>query len=307
LLIGDYTFSLSKAGYATVNKTISIAEGKSTELNETLANGRAVAINSTPTGATLYIDGNASGTTPYSGSLTFGNHILRIESNGKKAEKTVNIVQTGGETNFALSFGPPTITDIDGNVYHSVTIGTQTWMVENLKVTRYRNGDQVPNITDNNAWTKLTTGATCDYLNMPSNSKMYGKLFNWYAVNDSRKIAPAGWHVPTDAEWTILTDYLGGEKVAGGKLKETGTTHWTNPNTDATNESGFSALPGGNRYDYNYNGTFSLVGVDGIWWSSTESSTYYAWGRYMYFNYSYVVRDSSNKQGGFSVRCVRDF
>jgi len=154
-------------------------------------------------------------------------------------------------------------------------------MVENLKVTRYRNGEPIPNITDNKAWTKLKKGAICDYDNKPSNSEMYGKLYNWYAMNDSRKIAPAGWHVPTDAEWTILTDYLGGEKVASAKLKATGTTHWTNPNTDATNESGFSALPGGYR---NYSGTFNGVGYYGYWWSSTEDGSYGAWDRALYLH-----------------------
>jgi len=305
LLIGDYMVQLSKAGYATVNKTVTIVDGKSTELNDRLTNGLAVTINSTPTGATLYIDGNANGTTPYTGSLTFGNHILRIESNGKKAEKTVNIVLTGGETNFNLSFGTKTITDIDGNVYHTIKIGTQTWMVENLKVTRYRNGEPIPNITNNTSWTDLDTGASCDYLNMPSNSETYGKLYNWYAVNDSRKIAPAGWHVPTDAEWTILMDYLGSKSIAGAKLKETGTKHWTNPNTAATNESGFSALPGGDRGIIN--GTFYYLGSFGYWWSSTEISLKHAWYRGMSYNYGNVFRSSTNEQDGFSVRCVRDF
>ena len=178
-------------------------------------------------------------------------------------------------------------------------------MVENLKVTRYRNGEPIPNITDNKAWTKLKKGAICDYDNKPSNSETYGKLYNWYAVSDNRNIAPAGWHVPTDAEWTILTDYLGGEKVAGGKLKETGTTHWTNPNTAATNESGFSALPGGDRGIIN--GTFYYLGSFGYWWSSTEISLKHAWYRGMSYNYGNVFRSSTNEQDGFSVRCVRDF
>ena len=177
-------------------------------------------------------------------------------------------------------------------------------MVENLKVTRYRNGEPIPNITDNKAWTKLKKGAICDYDNKPSNSETYGKLYNWYAVSDNRNIAPAGWHVPTDAEWTILTDYLGGEKVAGGKLKETGTTHWTNPNTAATNESGFSALPGGYRSSF---GSFLNVGIYGYRWSATEYSTSNAWYRFMSYIDSSVFRIDVYKQDGFSVRCVRDF
>jgi uncharacterized protein (TIGR02145 family) len=138
-----------------------------------------------------------------------------------------------------------TVTDIDGNIYHTVTIGTQVWMVENLKTTKYRNGDPIPNVTGN-AWAALTTGAYCWYNNDAATYKAtYGALYNWYAVADSRNIAPTGWHVPTDAEWTTLTTFLGGESVAGGKLKETGTNHWTSPNTGATNETGFTALPGG--------------------------------------------------------------
>ena len=147
-----------------------------------------------------------------------------------------------------------TVTDIDGNVYHTVTIGTQTWMVENLKTTRYRNGEAIPNITDNASWAALITCAYCDYNNIPSNSITYGKLYNWYAVNDSRNIAPMGWHVSTDAEWTTLTTFLGGTSIAGGKLKENGTIHWNSPNVGATNETGFSALPGGYRLNSGFYG-----------------------------------------------------
>jgi uncharacterized protein (TIGR02145 family) len=193
-----------------------------------------------------------------------------------------------------------TVTDIDGNVYHTVTIGTQVWMVENLKITKYRNGDAIPNVTDSTAWYHLTTGAYCNYNNDINNATTYGRLYNWYTVNDSRKIAPTGWHVPTDAEWTTLTDYLGN---AGGKLKETGTAHWNSPNTGATNETGFTALPGGYRI---YNGTFRSIGNYGNWWSSTENTTDYAWSRDMGCSHSYVYRTSFIKIPGYSVRCVRD-
>ncbi|MCK9639350.1 MAG: fibrobacter succinogenes major paralogous domain-containing protein [Prolixibacteraceae bacterium] len=198
-----------------------------------------------------------------------------------------------------------TVTDIDGNVYHTVTIGTQVWMVENLKTTKYRNGDTIPNITGNAAWAALTTGALCWYNNDAATYKAnYGALYNWFAVADSRKIAPSGWHVPSDAEWTTLTTFLGGESVAGGKLKETGSIHWLNLNIGATNSSGFTALPGGLRSDYNYRD----IGNCGHWWSSTDIDTDQAWSRTLVDKYAWVgSRDGYySKRFGFSVRCVRD-
>lgn len=200
-----------------------------------------------------------------------------------------------------ISYG--TMTDIDGNTYKTVIIGTQTWMAENLKVTKYNDGTNIPNVTDAAEWEDLTSGALCDYDNTPSNSATYGKLYNWYAVNTG-KLCPSGWHVPTDAEWTTLTDYyLGGKVVAGGKLKETGITHWAISNTDATNETGFTALPGGVRSDF---GLFGLVGLEGYWWSATEYSATSAWIRGMSYNSGGVGVYRTYKESGFSVRCVRD-
>ena len=138
---------------------------------------------------------------------------------------------------------PLTATDIDGNVYHTVTIGTQIWMVENLKTTRYNDGSPIPFVTDSSSWSNLTTPGYCWYNNDTTNKNTYGALYNWFAVNTG-KLAPTGWHVPTDDEWTTLTTYLGGESIAGGKLKETGTTHWRTPNAGATNEIGFTASSG---------------------------------------------------------------
>lgn len=183
-----------------------------------------------------------------------------------------------------------------------VTIGTQVWMVKNLDVDHYRNGDVIPQVTDATEWANLTTGAWCYNDNDANNGTTYGKLYNWYAVNDSRGLAPEGWHVPSDEEWTTLSTYLGGESVAGGKLKEAGTTHWQSPNEGATNETGFSALPGGYR---NLSGTFSSIGYYGYWWSSTESYTTYAWGRYLLYYGSNLYRDYYYKDYGFAVRCVK--
>ncbi|MBL7124087.1 MAG: fibrobacter succinogenes major paralogous domain-containing protein, partial [Actinobacteria bacterium] len=195
------------------------------------------------------------------------------------------------------------VTDIDGNVYHTVTIGTQVWMVENLKVTHYRNGDPIPNVTDGTQWESLKTGAYCSYNNDVNNAITYGSLYNWYAVNDSRNIAPEGWHVPTNAEWETLEMYLGGS-VASGKMKETGITHWNSPNTGATNESGFTALPGGYR---DYYGPFYLIGYDGFWWSATKSSDPYTWHRLLSYDSSSIGRYGSfSGELGCSIRCLRD-
>ena len=195
------------------------------------------------------------------------------------------------------------VTDIEGNFYQTIRIGTQVWMTENLKTTKYKDATDIPLVTDNTAWLNLTTGAYCWYDNDEATyGDTYGALYNWHTVNTGN-LCPTGWHVPTDAEWTTLTDYLGGESVAGGKLKEIGTTHWNSPNTGATNESGFTALPGSSRRS---SGTFDYVGSNGRWWSSTEYFNYSAWHRRMLYDDSGVGRDDYNKKSGLSVRCVRD-
>ncbi|MDD5426224.1 MAG: fibrobacter succinogenes major paralogous domain-containing protein [candidate division Zixibacteria bacterium] len=207
-----------------------------------------------------------------------------------------------------------TVTDIDGNIYQTVKIGDQWWMAENLKVTRYRNNDPIPNVTDSATWASLTEGAYCNYDNDEGNVAIYGRLYNGHAVNDSRNLAPEGWHVPTDEEWKQLEMYLGMSQTEadafglrgtdeGDKLRETGTTHWLNPNTGATNESGFTALPGGYS-DLNCN--FFSMGYAASFWSSTELTSNYAWFRALSYDNSQVYRFYDDKRGGFSVRCVRD-
>lgn len=196
-----------------------------------------------------------------------------------------------------------TVTDIEGNVYNIVTIGTQIWMAENLKVTKYSNGDPIPNITDGTQWAGLSTGAYCSYNNIAVNVSTYGNLYNWYAVSDNRNICPAGWHIPTDAEWSTLTTFLGGESIAGGKMKEAGTTHWAVPNTGATNESGFTALPGGWR---GYDGSFHDLNYTGYWWSFTPYSTSSIWERELYQGTKTVGRYNNPKYVGFSIRCIKD-
>ncbi len=197
-----------------------------------------------------------------------------------------------------------TVTDIDGNVYQTVTIGTQVWMAENLKVTKYRNGDAIPSITDNATWQGLTSGGRCVYQNNEDNVVTYGRLYNWYATTDSRNIAPAGWHVPSDTEWQTLVNYLGGGGVAGGKMKETGTAHWLSPNTGATNESGFTGIGSGVRLG---NGSYGYGQTYAYYWSTNEDGSLYGWDRALRNSTTIAYRGTNGKEYGFSVRCVSDF
>ncbi len=198
-----------------------------------------------------------------------------------------------------------TVSDNDVNIYIAITIGTQVWMNENLKTTKYNDGTSIPLVTDGTAWTNLTSPGYCWYNNNQATYKTtYGALYNWYAVNTG-KLCPTGWHIPTDTEWTTLTTYLGGESVAGGELKETGTTHWTSTTAGTDNSSGFTALPGGNR---NFDGSFLLLGNYGYWWSSSPDLTLTdnAWNRGMSNSNTTVTKNSASKKGGFSVRCVKN-
>lgn len=203
-----------------------------------------------------------------------------------------------------------TIKDTDGNTYNTVKIGTQTWMTENLKTTRYSDGTTIPLVADTKAWSNRSSPGYCLYNNDTEiNKNKYGALYNWYTVATG-KLCPTGWHVPYDAEWTTLESFLGGSSKAGAKMKGTGTSYWNSPNTAATNETGFTALPGGYRLD---NGTFTYFGNYGLFWSSTEflwsfSEHYsqYGWGRYMSYYLSDTYRYYFNKKYGFSVRCLND-
>jgi uncharacterized protein (TIGR02145 family) len=186
---------------------------------------------------------------------------------------------------------------------NTVTICNQVWMTKNLDVSTYRNGDVIPQVTDPNQWQILTTGAWCYYQNTSSNGTVYGKLYNWYAINDPRGLAPIGYHVPSDAEWTTMVSCLGGEATAGGKMKEAGLSNWAVPNFGATNSSGFNGLPGGYRTEF---GSFGSLSFNGGWWSSTEVPTTNARYRYLYSSYDNVYRGSYSKAYGFSVRCIKD-
>lgn len=200
-----------------------------------------------------------------------------------------------------------TVTDIDGNVYDTIHIVTQIWLRPNLKVTHYRNGDLIPKVTDSATWYNLTSGAYCDYDNDTNNANIYGRLYNWYSVNDPRNIAPVGWRVPTFEDWDTLQIFLGYDLVAGGKLKEIGTAHWMFPNTGASDEYDFTALPGGQRADSIYSGTFSEITTQGYWWSSSEIDTVYPWGVNISYNSEgFTNWGASTRKSGFSIRLISD-
>ena len=195
--------------------------------------------------------------------------------------------------------------DIDGNIYETVQIDGQLWMAENLKVTHYNNGDEIPNITNNSSWLSIFTGAYGDYDNNPANSETYGRLYNWYTVDDDRGVCPDGWHVPSDEAYTILIDYLGGTSVAGGKMKGTGLDHWHSPNAGATNESGFTGLPSGFRYWAD--GNYYYMGEYNYFWTSSEGfEPPYAPFRTLRYDNTWVYGQDYAKQHGFSIRCLKD-
>jgi len=214
----------------------------------------------------------------------------------------------GNQQTFTTTATSQTAIDIDGNNYKAVQIGTQVWMSENLKTSRYRNGGSIPYVVGNAGWQALTTGAWSYYNHDESNNAVYGKLYNWFTTLGDT-LCPTGWHVPSDAEWTTLTTYLGGVSVAGGRMKSIGTTYWNSPNTGATNESGFSVLPGGGRYN---NGSFFSIGVNAYLWSSSENSYFNdGYGRGLSYNNGNVESFGpydgyDNKSVGYSIRCLKD-
>lgn len=198
-----------------------------------------------------------------------------------------------------------TVTDKDGNVYNTIKIGTQVWFKENLKTTKYNDGSAIPNVTLKSQWDNLATDAYCWYNNDANTHKeTYGALYNWYAVNTG-KLCPTGWHVPTDAEWSILTDLLGDLNYAGGKLKEKSTSHWIDPNLGASDDYGFRALPAGDRYPaagFEFWGLGEYCAI----WSSTERDATHAYYREIYNNSERIYEEATNIKFGFSVRCIKN-
>jgi uncharacterized protein (TIGR02145 family) len=218
-------------------------------------------------------------------------------------QQTLTTATADNILNPNLTYG--TISDNNGNTYKTIVIGTQTWMAENLKTTKYQNGDAIATNLTAGIWGSTNAGAYAIYGNIAANNTTYGKLYNFYAVVDSRNLCPVGWHVPTNSEWIILKNYLGGASVAGGKLKSTSSL-WISPNTGATNESGFSGLPGGQRYgNGNYN---NFIGGSGDYWSSSwfPTSSINAFYHYMEFGSDNFTENGSSAMGGLSVRCLKN-
>ena len=215
----------------------------------------------------------------------------------------------GNEVSFGTLPGGAgdTVSDIDGNLYHIITLGKQDWLKENLKATHYSKGEGIHHVVGDSEWASLDKGAYCNYDKNPANADTYGRLYNWFAVEDSRNICPQGWHVPTKDDWQSLIDYLGGTSISGGKMKSTGTLQqgtglWEEPNTGGTNESEFTALPGGAR---DQDGSYSMLTFNASFWSASTNGDE-AWNHLLTFKYATSEQNSNHKKSGFSVRCIKD-
>jgi uncharacterized protein (TIGR02145 family) len=228
----------------------------------------------------------------------YGDFLLFKAYSGNYGSVLTDVI-TGNKT---MNFNFVECKDVDGNYYSTVTIGSQVWMAENLKTSKYRNSIVITDKTNLTTWGTSTTEASSDYAT-PNNSTTYGKLYNWYAASNINNLAPLGWHIPTDVDWTNLSDFLGGLNLAGDKLKETGNSHWATANTTATNTTGFTAIPGGSRSGDN---TIYDIGNLGYWWSSTEgTNSTNGWYRSLSNQNSIITRGYYSKSGGMSVRCVK--
>jgi len=264
-------------------------------------------INQTPT-----INDNFGSTSNGTGTGSFTSNLSNLMANTTYYVRAyaTNLVGTsyGNQYSFTTALGsnPGAGVNYDGYTYSTIVLGNgQEWMAENLRTNVYSNGDPIPNVIDNTQWENLTTGAWVHYNNNISFENPYGKLYNWYAVSDPRNLCPIGWHVPTSSDWVVLTNYFGGYLMAGGKMKSTGTQYWLSPNTGATNESGFSGLPGGERDGV---GSFGEIGEVGYWWHSTEHITYTPDAYINDLRFSIVSSGDFHfsKELGLSVRCLRD-
>lgn len=255
-------------------------------------------------------DGNGIGTfstvlKSLSQNTTYYARAYATNSNGTAYGNEFQFTTASSPTQFNSSLTYGSVTDIDGNVYKTITIGEQDWMAENLRTTKYQNGDIIGTtpLPDTDISNEISPKYQWVFDANESNLLTYGRLYTWYAATDSRKVCPAGWHVPSDAEWLALANFLGDHRVAGNKLKETGTNHWFSSNTGTTNETGFSAIPGGYRIFF---GTFYGIGLNSTWWTSSESTTTTAKRWNTDHDITGIARDGHMKSFGVSIRCLKD-
>jgi uncharacterized protein (TIGR02145 family) len=281
------------------------------------ARGVVWSTSSNPTISLTTKTSNSAGTGTFSSSLTglspnTAYYVRAYATNSAGTGYGNEVTFTTSNSSNAMNIpcpGIPTVKDIDGNTYNTVSIGTQCWIQSNLKVSKYKNGDAIPTGLNDGTWRSTTSGAYTIYNNDNANDAIYGKLYNWYAVADNRGLCPNGWHVPTDAEWTTLTNYLGGQSVAGGKMKSIGNTYWRSPNLGATNVSGFSGLPGGSRSRFG-DGLFHDLQSYGYYWSATRVDDNKAWFTFLgWYDANVYTNNSMNfpsLQVGISIRCLKD-
>lgn len=247
-----------------------------------------------------------SGTTNFADIASLDSNVSVFNDTGltSNTDYTYRVYAFNSYGNSSYSNEQLITTGVPGTNISSVTICNQTWSSQNLNVSHYRNGDVIPQVTDDNEWSALTTGAWCWYNNDSAGyGARYGKLYNFYAVKDSRGLAPEGWHVASDSEWSVLDNCIGGSLISGGALKEAGLTHWRSPNAGATNSSGFSALPGGYRFN---DGTFYFNTTHGYFWTATDFNLSNAWFRNVYYFHTELIRNYLTKVNGYSVRIVKD-
>jgi uncharacterized protein (TIGR02145 family) len=251
------------------------------------------------------------------GSGAFISFIINLQPGTKYFVRSYAVSSEGVAYGNEVSFTTPStgtylnssiVNDTEGNAYSTIQLGNQVWMQENLKATRFRNGDPIPLITSTNEWINLFSPGISYFNNDPLNVATYGVLYNWYTVNDPRGICPTGWHVPSNAEWLELSNYLGASTVTGGLLKTTGTLSdslgfWNAPNTGATNRSGFSAQPAGSR---SFTGSFIDLSSKSLWWTTTEDVNIGSLHWYILNNSAVFFNDRESKRAGLSVRCVKD-
>jgi uncharacterized protein (TIGR02145 family) len=316
--------SITTATVTSITGTTAVSGGNITNDGGSLITQRGVCYSTTPTPTTAnttVISGsgtgsytcNLSGLTP---STTYYVRAYAINSAGTAYGSVLSFTATSGSGGIVSNPGEGVT--FDGYTYNSIVLGNgQEWIAENLRNTNYANGDPIPNVADSALWANLSTGAWVHYNNDSQFESPFGKLYNWYTVADPRNVCPTGWHVPSDADWSVLTDYLGGTQylggtgtqVAQGRMKSTGTQYWISPNSDATNESGFSGLPGGLRSSLGGWVSPSQEGGIGVWWSSSDyGSNSTNASRLMLVDYPQALWTwyAYDRKFGSSVRCIRD-